>query len=158
MKTELRASVKQRGAVLLVSLMLLLVTTFIGFSAMETSNLEGKMSTARQLKELTFQTAETAIELSLNDNSYPGNSYAISLASSTNWPTRAYTFTHDSYITASSIMRFISDDIPEGYSLRKGGSNMGIYSYEVESTATRANTNISSTHIQGIYVEGAKLN
>ena len=67
MGKQLHRSKDQRGAVLLVALILLLVTTFVGFSTMETSNLESKMATTREVKEQTFQAAEASIEFALDD-------------------------------------------------------------------------------------------
>jgi len=154
----LQATKKQEGAVLLVSLLLLLVTTFVGFSAMETSNLQSKMATARELKELTFQTAETVVELSLDDLNYISTAYAIGLQGTGNWPTETYSFDHDSYLAGSSVVRFMNNANSLGYSIRKGASGIATYYYEVEATAARTGTNITSTHVQGIYVEGPSLN
>ena len=161
MNQQLKTRNKQRGAVLLVSLLMLLVTTFVGFSAMETSNLESKMAAARELKELTFQSAEAAIEWSLADTSFAGAALAEGLGSTPTWPTRSYgssDFSHDAYITASSQMRFVSANNKAGYSAVKAKSGVSLFYFEAEATALRTNTNASSTHIQGIYVEGPKLN
>jgi Tfp pilus assembly protein PilX len=152
----------QEGAVLIVALLLLLVTTFIGFSAMEGSNLESKMATAREVKELTFQSAEAAIEFTLDNQPVLGTAYARSLMDMTatgwpGWPTVTHTFPYNSYIAAESEARFQSTATTVGYSIRKGAAGIATYYYEVEGTASRANTNISSTHTQGIFVEGPSL-
>jgi type IV pilus assembly protein PilX len=99
MKMQGQLKQKQRGAVLIVALLLLLVTTFIGFSAMETSNLEAKMATAREIKEQTFQTAENVIEQAIDNIPLIASAYATFLQSSTNWPTSSYSFTHDSNLS-----------------------------------------------------------
>lgn len=52
---------KQRGAVLVVSLVILLVLTILGVSVMSTTTLEEKMAAAARNKDLAFQAAETAI-------------------------------------------------------------------------------------------------
>jgi len=51
----------QRGAVLIVSLLILLVLTIIGVAAMNTSNLEEKMAGNTRAKDITFQAAESAL-------------------------------------------------------------------------------------------------
>jgi type IV pilus assembly protein PilX len=161
MSRQLKTTKNQKGAVLLVSLLMLLVTTFVGFSAMETSNLESKMAAARELKELTFQSAEAVVEFGLTDVSYASAAYTVALQSSTSWPTRSYgssDFPHDTYISGSSTMSFDVTANSLGYSIRKGASGIATYYYEVEATALRANTNASSTHIQGVFVEGPSLN
>lgn len=150
---------KQDGAVLIVALLLLLVTTFIGFSSMETSNLESKMATARELKELTFQTAEAAIELTLDAPANLGTAYARSLMDMEamgwpGWPQVAHSFAYNDDINSGAEIRFQDNAQTIGYSIRKGASGIATYYYEIEATATRDNTNISSTHTQGVFVEG----
>ena len=158
MNKQLRKTGKQEGAVLIVALVLLLVTTFVGFSSMETSNLESKMATARELKEQTFQTAESVIEMSLDNIAFIAQAYSIWVQGSTNWPTNTYDFEHDTALVGTSTVRFVSNNATEGYTIRKGASGIATYYYEVESTASRTGTNASSTHIQGVYVEGPSLN
>lgn len=152
---------KQEGAVLIVALLLLLVTTFIGFSAMEGSNLESKMATAREVKEITFQAAEATIETTLDTPALMGVAYARSLMNMDaddwpGWPTLNYTDV--SNVTAGGTLSFNSDAYTVGYSIRKGAAGISTYYYEVQATSERDNTNISSTHTQGFFVEGPSLN
>ncbi len=51
----------QRGAVLVISLLMLLVLTLIGVSSMGTANLEEKMAGNLRDRELAFQAAEAAL-------------------------------------------------------------------------------------------------
>lgn len=51
----------QRGAVLLVSLMILLIMTVIGIAAMSTTTMEEKMAANSQQRQQAFQAAETAL-------------------------------------------------------------------------------------------------
>ena len=46
----------------------------------------------------------------------------------------------------------------KGYSVRKGASGVATYYYAVVATASLINSNITSVHTQGIYVEGPSLN
>ncbi len=158
MRTQLRMKTRQQGAVLLVSLLMLLITTFIGFSAMETSNLENKMATSRELKEITFQSAEIAVERTMLNLLIISNAYVEFLQGGTNWPTASYSYAHDSYLSGSVSVQFMTNASTLGYSIRKGASGIATYYYQLVATASRANTNISSTHTQGIYVEGPSLN
>ncbi len=52
---------RQRGAVLIISLMLLLVMTIIGVTALQTTSLEEKMSGNTRDRALAFQSAEVAL-------------------------------------------------------------------------------------------------
>ena len=154
---------RQEGAVLIVALLLLLVTTFIGFSAMEGSNLGAKMATAREIKEQTFQTAEASIESTLDNILLFGQSYSRSLMDRDDenwpgWPTVGYSYDYNEELDSSAVVRFDSAAQTIGYSIRKGASGVATYYYEVEATAERENTNIYSTHTQGVYMEGPSLN
>ena len=51
----------QRGAILVVSLVLLVVLTFLAVTALNTSNLEEKMANNTQEAHRAFQTAESGI-------------------------------------------------------------------------------------------------
>jgi len=52
---------RQDGAVLVVSLLILLVLTIIGVTAMSTTNLEEKMAGNMRAKDITFQAAESGL-------------------------------------------------------------------------------------------------
>ncbi len=158
MRRQLNSQGKQRGAVLIVALIMLLVTTFVGFSTMETSNLEAKMATARELKELTFQTAETTIERALDDEPLISDSYIAGLSNSA-WPTKAYSF-DDNKLNGSVEVAYLGDFITPGFSAKKGdsGSSMATIYYTIVGTASRDNTNIESRHTQGFYILQPKAN
>lgn len=56
-----RAPGRQIGAVLVISLLILLVLTILGMSAMGTAGLEEKMAGNARAKDLSFQAAESAL-------------------------------------------------------------------------------------------------
>lgn len=60
-RRNITSQAPQRGAVLIVSLLILLVLTIIGVAAMNTSNLEEKMAGNSRAKDITFQAAESAL-------------------------------------------------------------------------------------------------
>jgi len=53
---------RQRGVVLVVSLLILLVLTLLGISSLDSSVMEEKMASNSQTMTDTFQTAESAIK------------------------------------------------------------------------------------------------
>ena len=59
---------RQRGAVLIVSLILLVVMTPLGVSSMNSTSLEEKMAANSQESTRAFQAAETGLSISFNDN------------------------------------------------------------------------------------------
>ena len=158
MRKQLNRSSEQRGAVLMVALVMLLVTTFVGFSTMETSNLEAKMATARELKELTYQTAETSIERALDDEILISNAYVAGLSGAA-WPTKDYSFT-DTKLSGTVQVTYLGDFITPGFSAKKGdsGSSMATIYYTIVGTAARTNTNVQSQHTQGFYILHPKAN
>jgi type IV pilus assembly protein PilX len=157
MGRQLKRSTGQRGAVLLVSLILLLVTTIVGFSTMETSNLESKMATTREIKEQTFHATESSIEFALDDLPLISAAYVEGLKPTPVWPTDTYSF-DDPDISGGVEVEFLGTANSMGYSIRKNASGVATYYYEVRGNANRANTNIASAHTQGVYVEGPSLN
>ncbi len=161
MNRHRRIRKNQEGAVLLVALLMLLVTTFIGFSAMETSNLQAKMAMSREIKVMTFQTAEVAIERSLGNLGLLSTAFTASLQPDPVWPVDPQTFDRDGdgvyELNTSTTVEFLSTVNTLGYSIRKGASGIATYYYEVVATASLINSNITSVHTQGIYVEGPSL-
>jgi type II secretory pathway pseudopilin PulG len=65
---------RQSGAVLIVAMILLVVLTMLGVTAMNTTSLEERMASNTQEQVRAFQAAETALSEAFNDN----NSYTIS--------------------------------------------------------------------------------
>lgn len=51
----------QRGAVLIVSLMILVILTLLGITAMQTTTFQEKMAGSMRSRELSFQAAEAAL-------------------------------------------------------------------------------------------------
>jgi type IV pilus assembly protein PilX len=158
---------RERGAVLLVSLLILLLVTIVGFATMETSNLEVKMSTAREMKEISFQTAESILEEAASDYDYLGSAYTAFLRDPNDpqWPAKT-DHSLNGYDSGyreldaggESKMKYITNTSTAGYSIRKGAAGVDTYYYEVEATSELSNENISNTHVQGVYVEAPRVN
>ena len=73
---------KQQGATLFVALIILVVVTLIGVTAMKNANVEEQMASNLYQKNLTFQASESAVESTIND---PTNNL-IKLALNSNIP------------------------------------------------------------------------
>ncbi len=58
---------KQQGATLFVALIILVVVTLIGVTAMKNANVEEQMSSNLYQKNLTFQASESAVESTINN-------------------------------------------------------------------------------------------
>lgn len=59
---------RQTGAVLIVAMILLVILTLLGVTAMNTTSLEEKMATNNQEQVRAFQAAETGLSQAFNDN------------------------------------------------------------------------------------------
>ncbi len=70
--TNLRAAVRQRGAVLVVSLIMLVVMTLFVISMLKTSSIELKIGGASHIAALNFSNAELALNnfISLNNGQF----------------------------------------------------------------------------------------
>lgn len=58
----------QTGAVLIVALIMLVVLTLLGVSAMNTTQLEERMASNQQERQRAFQTAENGLSVAFNDD------------------------------------------------------------------------------------------
>ncbi len=61
MQTSLNIKTRQHGAVLVISLLILLVLTLVGVSSLDGSIMEEKMASNSQIAATTFQQAESSI-------------------------------------------------------------------------------------------------
>ncbi|MES9973614.1 MAG: PilX N-terminal domain-containing pilus assembly protein [Candidatus Thiodiazotropha sp.] len=66
-----RTASHQRGAALAISLIFLVIITILSVSAMRTTNLDTKITVNHQLKELSFQAAESALAMATTPNPSP---------------------------------------------------------------------------------------
>ncbi|WP_210558638.1 MULTISPECIES: PilX N-terminal domain-containing pilus assembly protein [unclassified Pseudomonas] len=70
----------QRGMVLLVSLVFLLLLTLIGLSSMQSANLQEKMAGSVSLRNQAFQTAEAALRI--GESAVQLDSYSLAVCAS----------------------------------------------------------------------------
>jgi len=144
---------QQRGVVLLVSLVLLLATTIIGYSVMETSGLEAKMAAAKEAREISFQAAESIIEEGLDDPPYIASARQADLAGSA-WPTDSHAFTYDTHLTGGSQMEYRTSSIAYGEDWSRGLKNEH---FQLRATVARSGTSFDSDHVQGFKVKSPTL-
>ncbi|MBD1551060.1 pilus assembly PilX family protein [Pseudomonas typographi] len=75
------AAAQQRGAVLIVALVFLLLLTMIGISSMQNATLQEKMAGSVSLRNTTFQLAEAALRV--GENAVAKSSYTLAVCNST---------------------------------------------------------------------------
>lgn len=153
---------RQRGVVLIVSLLILLVMTLIGVVAMNTTTLEERMAGNTRLRDLAFQAAEAALrdgeaDLQANEGSYRLNFDAACdsglcqpatdgtpVWDSISWNSQtSVSYGHNTGASALTDVatqpRYILEIMPQS---KKGGSEKNIQIYRVTSRATAENGNV----------------
>lgn len=154
-----------QGAVLIVSLILLLAMTLIGVAAIDSSSLQSQMATNSQRARSLYQVSLSEIQAQYKkmaqikyldsvknlgtpiSNTYPGVSISgpgLSLSSSTTGEiiTARPGLTQTVYLVFSG-----ENNAPlSGYSIK----DFGTYSYEINSIAQVTNTNAQSDQTQGL--------
>lgn len=165
-RKELCLPRKEEGAVMLVTMVMLLLVTLVTFAVMERSTLESQLATASEQKEITFQMAEGAISEATSDLTNLGVALGAWLADavSPSWPESDHSITGydggERVVSASATAetRYLGNASTIGYSIRKGSAGLETYYYEAEAESTIANSSISDIHVQGVYVEAPRAN
>jgi type IV pilus assembly protein PilX len=132
---------RQRGAALVVGLLLLVVLTLLAVSGMNTASTELVMAGNEQYRQSAFHAAETGTEQALSVLANVPQTGTALVVEPTNVPGSA----HAQYSTAS---RYLGDDLNvPGFS---AGKFVGLH-YEIASTGT-SSRNANAQHLQGAYV------
>ena len=144
------ASRFQRGVVLPLVLVLLLLTTIVGYQVMETSSLEARMAVAREAKELSFQAAEAAIEQARNNEAGLAEAFAAarSAPGDSAWPVHHYIFDED--LSGRVEFRYIGEIPALGSDLVIGNPGLRSLHFELRASTARSDERFDSEHIQGI--------
>jgi type IV pilus assembly protein PilX len=134
----------QSGAVLVISLILLLVLTVIGVTSMRSATLEEKMAANTMNHDATFHAAESAIENALDDTNSLVQAILTSNTVTVNLDVG------DSSVTTDAQVKYLGSGIALGFSLGQNSSAFSSYRFDATGTATRANTGASVTVSQGV--------
>jgi len=161
---------RQSGAALIVSLILLLVMTLLGVSAMQTNVLEEKMAGNFRDRDLAFQAAEAALRDGETDISLPGGRISGLSHFSTDcsdglcdattgfsdvWKDAtksSNSVTRGSYTGASTLAKVSQQPVYwiEGYKIRPPGSASWKYRYRITAIGYGGNPN-TRVILQSVY-------
>jgi type IV pilus assembly protein PilX len=140
---------RQRGAALVVGMILLMVLTLLAISGMNTATLELQMAGNAQYSENAFQAAETGVEEALRDARVNGvNTANVDPEVEAAVPGS----TTDDY-----KIRTLHDPDNGVTKVPSGGFSMGVgkgfsaYHFDITSTGT-SSRDATQTHVQGFYV------
>jgi len=164
---------KQQGAVLIISLMLLLVLTTIGVSALSTTNIGERLAHNFQHAALVFQAAESAIEKVIisgdrggaapNDNPFYDEDHDHLLTAINAGPNDTSTVATDDMdpndylksttLNTSAIIVYIGEGGCPGSSFEE----VVCYIYDIQSSAVIGSTSTRTTHVQTVERPAPKL-
>ncbi|MEH6472915.1 MAG: PilX N-terminal domain-containing pilus assembly protein [Halopseudomonas sp.] len=134
---------QQRGMVLIVCLLVIVVVTLIAGTAMRTSGMEEKMAANAQTYNRTFQAAESAVELGIDSDTMMFES--IDASDSLSSVTSASIGSHG--VVATAQTEFRGEGIAPGNSIGSATTFM----YEVIGTGEMETMNASTVIRQGYY-------
>lgn len=146
---------QQDGAVLVISLVLLLVLTLMGVAGMNTSTMQERMAANAQNSNRAFQGAESSV-WSLLEQLYDNDlSMLRDSMKSADQKSDVVTYTFDSAkgITGSRQAKFLGEVIiTSGSSMdaSESSSQLKGYRYELKGTATMAGSGAGTTIYKGI--------
>lgn len=150
---------RQRGAALVVGMILLLVLTVLGISGLVTATLELQMAGNAQNQERSFQAAEAGIEDALLD---PALSTSWTLANMNNASSSTYAEQNrTAYVQGSTTDEFetrsyydtSAGSTPVPFGGHSIGTGLEAYHFVTESTGN-APRGSRSTHVQSFYILG----
>ena len=148
---------QQKGAVLIIGLMILLLSTLIALSSMQNSNLQEKMASNSQLANRALQSAESASDSHLNDIMSSTNDWILTsainqlLANGTNWPTTSVDVGDSGISTNLQVRTIAENDTTCGNSItaEENSNTIPCYLHQLTTTATVTGTNAAVSIIQG---------
>lgn len=152
---DVKIKKRQEGAVLVISLVLLLVLTLMGVAGMNTSTMQERMAANAQNSNRAFQGAESSVwalleqlydnDLSLLRDSMKSADEKSNVVSYTLDSSQGITGTHQArYLGEVIITSGSSMDANESSPMLKG------YRYELKGTATMAGSGAGTTIYKGI--------
>ena len=140
------AAAAQRGAALVVGLVLMLVLTVLGVSGMNMATLELTMAGNNQAQQAAFQAAETGIDIPLGTGGY-------TTAAPTTIPVTP--LGDASYSTQSTTTCMITTPVPDiAFSMGTGSGTVQAFHFDIVSTGTQVNRGAVATHNQSFYIVG----
>lgn len=155
---DMKFNKKQDGAVLIVGLLILLLTTMVALSSMQNSNLQEKMATNSQEDNRAFQAAESIVEVYREGIDDVDKEWMVTAAinqfllKSTDWPQTSGSV-YDSDITTNIELELIGEDAPaclaQSLNADLNSNDLPCYSFQFRSTSSVTGSNATVTVVQG---------
>lgn len=143
------APVRQDGGALLVAMVMIFMLSIMGASVMRSSTLEKRMAANAIQASATFQAAESASNLALNDPANLTTSYSAGFQTEVILPINSVQ--DDIGLESRSVLEWVGTGAAPGYSLGEGTSGFeGLYYVSTGVSAIEA-VRSQSTVEQGAY-------
>ena len=133
----------QRGAALVISLILLVALTLLGIASMNTASLDLIMAGNEQLRGRTFDAVETGIEAALASSDANFDTAATVASGLISLGQESYSYTIAPQNGGQPI------PAPSNYSTGNGKSAFGVVTFRITVTG-KAARNTSATHVQEV--------
>jgi len=140
---RIKLSTTQRGGALLVALILIFLLSLMGIASMRGSTLERQMASNSIQTATTFQAAESASEMAINNDE--NLTQAINIAdikavnkgdiNDSDTVVVNIDLLQDIGVESEVILQYIGDGPAYGYSAGLGGSNFVAYRFEIKASA-----------------------
>lgn len=161
----------QRGVVLIVAMIALLLVTLITFAAVRSSTVSSRIALIQELKAATFEAAESGATMLARSKqnlgppdigvvrTYTSAEVGAPLPQFLLRESAAGGSGNGVAVVTTGRAAFQREAAAIGYSLRKGGAGFQTYFYDLSATATiDGSTNTKSTVTQGIFIEAPRIN
>ena len=142
---------KQKGAVLVMALVMLTVLTLIGVSSMSSSTLELKVAGNTQQHDIAFQAAQTIIDIAASEDPLNTNNYQVFVTDPAN-PLFEQTINYasaDGEATAQAATYWVGCKKNIGSSLEEGKAPASNF-FNVRATGQTITGSSSSVQMQGL--------
>lgn len=146
---------RQQGATLVVGLVLLLLVTLIGVTAMQGTTVQQKMATNVQFNESAFQAAEDSVRTVTQEArsrrtppAGSGNILVDSLSSAPGTTIQRTASNANKGTTSTASVAYAGATSAAGYSLGAGSGNFVFHRFRITATGVARDGVSTNTHVQ----------
>lgn len=153
-RNQVTVSQNERGAVLVISLVILLVVTLMGVGALETAVFQERMAANSQNKNVAFQDTASLLEEILRDPNVLGGAATelnAAIVRGIGEPSNASNYAADDPVSAEYTITYMGESNP----FVKPGQETSLSSpipqrrFEIRMSTENVNTQAGTSHIQG---------
>lgn len=137
----------ERGAALLVAMIMVFMLSLLGVSAMRGSTMEGRMADSAIQTSTVFQAAESATEMALNDSENLARAFELN---GTTLDVDVSLKAQEG-LASDATLTYIGDGVAFGFSFGQGSNNFQSLRFDADGVAGIDAVRASSSVTQGAY-------